>query len=396
MKINYKKTIYASFIGFITQAIVNNFAPPLFLTFTKNYHISLSGITMVTTVNFAVQLITDFLAIGFVDKIGYKWSAVLAHVLAGVGLISMAVLPDFTPHPLGGILSAVIIYAVGGGLLEVIMSPIVEACPTDNKEKAMSMLHSFYSWGQVGVILISTLFFFMAGISNWKIMAIVWAVIPLCNAVFFAIVPVPPMVQEGEARLGMGGVLKNKIFWLFALLMMCAGASEQAVSQWASSFAESSLGVSKTLGDIAGPMFFGVTMGATRTIYGKYGEKIKLQSFIIGSVVLCIFSYLLIGLSPVAAIGLIGCGICGMSVGVLWPGTFSMAAAGVKGGGTAMFALLALAGDLGCSFGPTVVGTASDFFGNNLKIGILTAIIFPAVLLVALLMSKNKLARKEA
>jgi len=390
MKQNYTKTIYVCFIGYIVQAVVNNFAPLLFLTFQSSYDISLSKITLLVTINFAVQLLVDLAAIGFVDKIGYRASAMLAHILAAAGLASLTVLPELFGNPFAGLLIAVIIYAMGGGLLEVLISPIVEACPTDNKEKAMSMLHSFYCWGHVGVVLLSTVFFVVAGISNWKVLALVWAVIPAVNTFMFAKVPIAPLIEDGEEGLAFGALMRNRMFWLFVVLMVCAGACEQSVSQWASVFAEQGLGVSKVIGDLAGPMLFAVMMGISRLIYGKYGERMNLKKFMTCSVLLCCTSYLIISLSPWPVLGLIGCGLCGMSVGILWPGTFSMASAGVRGGGTAMFALLALAGDLGCSGGPTFVGLVSGAFGDNLKTGILGAIIFPLILLMVLTFSRKK------
>lgn len=385
MKSGYQKTISASYIGYIVQAIVNNFAPLLFLTFQDSYHISLSKITLLVTVNFALQLVVDLLAAGFIDQIGYRTAAVLAHILTAAGLVCLTVLPSLLPDPFTGLLVSVLIYALGGGLLEVVISPIVESCPTENKEKAMSLLHSFYCWGHMGVVLISTVFFAVFGIHNWKIMTLIWALLPAANAVFFMRVPLTPLIPEGEAQIGIGTLLRKKSFWIFMLLMMCAGASEQAVSQWASTFAERGLGVGKTLGDLAGPMLFAGMMGLSRLFYGRYGHKIRLHHFMLCSVLICVFSYLLISLSPWPAVSLIGCGLCGLSVGILWPGTFSDAAASIRGGGTAMFALLALGGDLGCSLGPTVVGLVSGAAGDNLKAGILAAVFFPLLLLVGIL-----------
>lgn len=384
MKKNYQITIYACFVGYVVQAIVNNFVPLLFLTFQKSYGIPLSQITMLVTINFGIQLLVDLLSAGFLDRIGYRAAIVLAHGCSVAGLVSLTILPDLFPNAFTGLLAAVVIYAVGGGLLEVLVSPIMEACPTDNKEKAMSLLHSFYCWGHVAVVLISTIFFWIFGISNWKIMALFWAIIPLLNGIVFAKAPIAALIEEGEKGMSLKELCRNKIFWIFMLMMTCAGASEQAVSQWASAFAEKGLGVSKTIGDLAGPMAFATLMGISRAYYGKYGDKIDLDRFMAYSGLLCILSYLCISLIPVPVLGLAGCAVCGLSVGIMWPGTFSKASASLKGGGTAMFALLALAGDLGCSGGPTLAGIVSGHFQDNLRIGILAAIIFPVVLLVGL------------
>lgn len=390
-RMTYQSTIYACFIGYIVQAVVNNFVPLLFLTFHTQYNIPLSQITLLATINFAVQLIVDLVSVKFVDKIGYRTSMIIAHVCTAAGLLLLPVLPDLLPDPFAGIVLAVTLYAIGGGLLEVLVSPVMEACPTDNKEKAMSLLHSFYCWGQVGVVLLSTVFFAVFGIANWKILACIWALIPIVNGIFFTKVPIASLIEEGEKGLSIKELCSLRLFWVFMLMMICAGASEQAVSQWASTFAEKGLGVSKTVGDLAGPMSFAVLMGTSRLLYGKYGDKLDLDHFITASSILCIIAYLCISLIPNAVIGLVGCALCGLSVGIMWPGTFSKASASIKGGGTALFALLALAGDVGCSGGPTLAGFISGCFGDNLRIGILAAVIFPILLLAGTLaLKRNK------
>lgn len=389
MNHQYNRTITACFVGYIVQAIVNNFVPLLFLVFQRTYDIPLSQITLLVTFNFGIQLLVDLLSAGFVDKIGYRVSMVAAHILSAAGLILLAVLPEMLPLPFAGILISVMVYAIGGGLLEVLVSPVVEACPSDNKEKAMSMLHSFYCWGHVGVVLISTIFFQLFGIENWRMMAVLWAAIPLCNAYVFTRVPMAALLEDGDTGLGFKELFGMKIFWVLLVMMICAGASEQAVSQWASAFAEQGLGISKAAGDLTGPMAFAILMGAARAFYGKYGDKIHLDHFMIGSAGLCIISYLGISLLPVPQLNLIACAVCGLSVGIMWPGTFSKAAKALPRGGTVLFALLALGGDVGCSGGPTFVGFLSSRLGNNLKMGILAGIIFPVVLLIGVLLCQK-------
>ncbi|MBD7911883.1 MULTISPECIES: MFS transporter [Clostridium] len=385
---NYNHTIYASFIGYIVQAIINNFAPLLFLTFQKEYNVSLDKISLLITFNFGVQLMIDLLSAKFIDKIGYKISIVVAHIFAAVGLISLSILPTILSNPFGGLVVAVMLYAIGGGLTEVLVSPIVEACPTKRKEAAMSLLHSFYSWGQAAVILLSTAFFVVIGISNWRILTIIWAIVPLLNGIYYAIVPIETLNKEEEG-ISIRQLMKNRVFWLMVMLMICAGACEQAVSQWASAFAEAGLGVSKAIGDLAGPCAFALLMGSARVFYAKFSSKIELQKFMMISGGLCLISYLITSLSPYKVMGLIGCALCGLSVGIMWPGTFSISSLNIKGGGTAMFALLALAGDLGCSLGPTFVGFMSETLNNDLKKGILAAIVFPIMLIGGLLILKN-------
>lgn len=385
----YQKTLTACFIGYIVQAIINNFAPLLFLTFQDEYDISLSKITLLVTFNFGIQLLVDFTSVAFIDKIGYRASIVIAHIFSAMGLACLTFLPGLLAEPFIGLLISVMIYAVGGGILEVLVSPIVEACPTEHKEKTMSLLHSFYCWGHVGVVLISSGFFLLFGIENWRILALIWVLVPLFNTVLFMKVPIASLADTNVTALSPRMLIKQKVFWILVLVMICAGAGEQAVSQWASTFAEQGLGVDKAIGDLAGPMFFAIMMGTSRTIYGKYGHRLKLDRFMLFSGLLCILSYIMISISPWSVLSLIGCGICGLSVGIMWPGTFSISAVTIKGGQTAMFAYLALAGDLGCMSGPTLVGFISGCFQDNLKVGILAAIIFPVLLIVGVLAVKR-------
>lgn len=378
----------ASYLGYITQAIVNNFAPLLFVTFQKSFDISLEKIGYLVTVNFCIQLFVDFIAAKFVDKIGYRISIVAAHLFAGTGLILMGVLPFAFADPYMGLICAIVFYSIGGGLIEVLISPIVEACPTDKKSAAMSLLHSFYCWGHVAVILLTTLFFVTAGIDNWRILSALWAVIPLANAVYFCFVPINTLV-DCEKSAPIKELFKSKLFWILILLMICSGASEQGMSQWSSAFAETGLKVSKTLGDLLGPCMFAVMMGVSRVFYAAFSGRLKLMKFISVSCVFCVIGYLVSALSPVPALALVGCGICGLSVGILWPGVFSLAAERAPTGGTAMFALLALAGDLGCSSGPTLVGIVSSAFNDNLRVGFLAAIAFPVALIIGIMMLKR-------
>ena len=386
---NYEHTIIACYIGYITQAIVNNFAPLLFLTFVVEMHLTLGMITLLTTFNFGVQLLVDLASAPIVDRAGYRGSVMAAHLFAVLGLVGLAVFPTVLRAPLPGLLLAVFFYAVGGGLIEVLISPIVEACPTEKKEAAMSLLHSFYCWGHVAVVLLSTLFFRLAGIHNWRIMAVLWALIPLVNFFWFRKVPIYPIVAE-EEKTPLRDLLRSKLFWLLMIMMVCAGASEQGMSQWASAFAEAGLHVSKTAGDLLGPCLFAALMGSSRALYGKYSDHLPLKKMMIGSSHLCILCYLTAVFSPGAAGGLLGCALCGFSVGIFWPGTFSIAGWSLKSGGTALYALLALAGDLGCSGGPTLVGMVANANAGVLKTGLLAAAAFPVIMLVSVCFIKDR------
>lgn len=390
---NYQKTIRACFIGYIVQAIVVNFAPLLFVQFQTQYGVPLSKIAILITLNFGLQLLVDLVSALIVDKIGYRIIGVLAHAFSAAGLILLAFLPDLFLNPFAGMMIAMGTYAIGGGLLEVIISPMVEACPNDHKNTAMSLLHSFYSWGSAGVILLSTLFFFLFGIENWWLLSVLWAIVPIVNGINFMHIPIAELDGGADGGLSIAGLCRSGLFWVFILIMCCAGASEQAVAQWASAFAEEGLQVSKTIGDLAGPTLFAILMGLSRMLYGKYGEKLNQAHVMLASSFFCILAYLIISLSSSPVLGLVGIALTGFSVGVLWPGALSMAAARIRGGGTAMFALMALAGDVGCAGGPTLAGNIAEAFSNNLRLGILSAIAFPVVLVaVMLFLQKNKKA----
>ena len=387
-KKDYRKTKLACYLGFITQAISANFAPLLFLTFYRTWGISFADLALIPLVFFFTQLIVDFICARYVDRIGYRKSIVAAEVLSVAGLVLLAFLPDLMPLPFAGILISVVIYAVGSGLIEVLCSPIVEACPFENKAGMMSLLHSFYCWGSFGVILGSTLFFAVFGTEHWRILACIWALVPLYNVFNFRTCPIEPIVPEGES-MTMGQLLRTKIFWVFIVLMVCAGASELSMAQWASAFAESALHVSKTVGDLLGPCGFAVLMGLSRIWYGRYGEKVDLTVFMVLSGLLCVASYLLASLAHLPVLGLIGCVLCGFSVGIMWPGSISISSRKLPRGGTALFALLALAGDLGGAAGPAIVGNVSHAMGENIQTGLLSGICFPVVLVLCLLVLRK-------
>ncbi|MBO4650567.1 MAG: MFS transporter [Clostridiales bacterium] len=385
----YRKTLIACYLAFITQAIAANFAPLLFLTFHKDLGIPLGKVALVSTAFYFTQLIVDVICAKFVDRIGYRVAAVASEIASTVGLVCLAVLPSVLSDPFVGIIISVIIYAIGSGLIEVLASPIVEACPFNHKEAVMSLLHSFYCWGSVGVILLSTLFFAFFGISNWGWLACIWAIIPLYNVYNFATCPIEPLVQDGEG-MTIRSLFRTPMFFLGIVLMVCAGAAEMSMAQWASAFAESALGLSKTMGDLVGPCLFAITMGISRVIYGKYGSRIELTKYMLGSGALCLLCYILAALSVNPIICLIGCIFCGFSVGIMWPGTISILSKRLPTGGTAMFAFLAMAGDLGGAFGPWLVGFTSQMRDDDLKAGMLIACVFPIVLIATILGIKAK------
>jgi fucose permease len=387
---NYKLTLIACYVGYITQAIVNNFSPLLFLTFRLEFSLTLKQVALLSSLNFLIQLCVDLLSAKFVDKLGYRISIIMAHLFCAVGIAGLAIFPDLFHVAYIGLLLSFTLYAIGGGLIEVLISPMVEACPTKNKAAHMSLLHSFYCWGQVLVVLLSTVYFSIAGIENWRVPAYIWSIIPLLNAICFLFVPIFSYSdRDSESHSSIKQMIQTKGFLLFCILMLCAGAAELSVSQWASAFAEAGLHISKAAGDLLGPCLFALLMGISRILSSQIIKKISIGKLIFLATSLCTLSYFLIALSPSAFLSLLGCAICGFSVGILWPGTYSMASAAYPTGGTTLFALLALAGDLGCSLGPALVGIASAQCGDDLRSGILLAAIFPILLLVCLVIGKK-------
>ncbi|MBQ8611019.1 MAG: MFS transporter [Oscillospiraceae bacterium] len=395
MKLTYKATFRAACTGYIVQAIVNNLAPLLFIAFQDGFGLSRLQITSIITVNFLLQLGVDLVCAGFIDRIGYRAAAVLSMVMAAAGLVCMGVLPYALPDAYAGLMIAVFLNALGGGLLEVIISPIVEALPGESKSGSMALLHASYCWGCVLVILLSTGYFVLFGVENWRWLPMLWAAVPAVNLIFFLLVPMRSLLAEDEVQTPLLSLFKDGAFWVLFIMMVCAGASEQGMSQWSSLFAETGLQVSKTLGDLLGPCLFAVLMGAGRTFFGR-DRGIPLPAAIGASAVLCAASYLITVFSPWPLVSLLGCGVCGLSVAIFWPGTFSLAAEKFPRGGTALFAILALGGDLGCSFGPSVVGWVSNAAGGALQPGLFAAAAFPLVMLAMLLLSKRKKAAADA
>ena len=399
MKLTYKHTKYAAYIGYITQAIVNNLPALLFVTFNTDYGISLEKIGLLVTLNFGVQILVDLMAVKYIDRIGYRAGVVAAHVFAVLGLCCFGMLPEIMVDKYAAIVIAMVLNAIGGGLIEVLISPIVESLPGDEKASAMSILHSFYCWGHMAVVILSTAFFAFIGIENWRVLPFIWAAVPLFNIFFFSKVPLRVLVEESQ-RVPVSRLCKSGLFWMLMLLMVAAGASEQAMSQWSSLFAEAGLSVSKTMGDLLGPCMFAALMGTARLVYGVLGSRLNIRMSLMYTSLLCIASYLITVLAPWPIVSLIGCGLCGFSVGLMWPGVFSLSSQTYPAGGTAMFALLALAGDLGCGGGPGLVGLVSgrleDGLGvmNALKSGVGVAIVFPVLMVTGLVMLKRAVKQK--
>ena len=383
----YRLTFLACYLAYIVQAMVNNFAPLLFVTFHTTYSIPLDQIALLISINFGTQLVMDLVSAWVVDRIGYRCASLIAHFTAAVGIAGLGIFPSVFPTPFVGLVCASMLYAIGGGVIEVVVSPMVEACPSPRKAATMSMLHSFYSWGQLVAVLLSSLFFAVFGIANWRILAFIWAALPLLNGIFFLFVPiVEPGADPEKEKTPIRSLLRTRLFWVFVLLMVCSGAAELSVCQWASAFLETTIGLDKAVGDLAGICLFSVLMGTSRMIYGFFSEKLPLFRFMLVSGLLCVLAYVAVSFSPSPVVVLIGLALCGFSVGIMWPGTYSIAAKEIPGGGTAMFALLALAGDLGCTSGPSLVGLVANAHGGNLSVGLAVTMAFPTLFCIGMLL----------
>lgn len=401
MTLTFKHTKTACYLGYITQAVVNNLAPLLFVTFQRDFGIGFSKLGTLIVVNFAVQIAVDLLSSRIISMIGIRGACILAHIMSVTGLVLMGTLPMIMYNTFIGLLIALVCCAVGGGLIEVVISPIIEAVPSDNKASQMALLHSFYSWGQVSVVLLSTLYFVTAGIENWFLLPFIYAAIPFLNLFLFIKVPIAQLVEKGK-EMSISSLLRTRILWLMILFMICSGASEMVISQWSSLLAELGLGVSKTVGDILGPCLFAFLMALSRMFFGfKVTDKSLKPSLMICALG-CFLSFAIVAFSRASILSLIGCGLSGFFVGIMWPGIYSLSASKLPKGGTSMFVLLAFAGDIGCSSGSGLVGYVSDivkrtghsifkdiiYFADStqlgLKTGIIIAMIFPLILFAGL------------
>ncbi len=393
---NFKLTRFGCYICFIIQAIIINFPPVLFLIFSNSYSIPLSKITLLVIINFVCQFVMDSLSALFSSKLNYRVMVLTANVFSTAGLILLGILPDILPDPYIGLVIATLICAIGSGLIEVMGNPIMQSCPKEKEGFSMGLLHSFYAWGHLGTILVSTFFLLTFGEESWRIMSFIWALVPTANIVIFLFAPIEQPSPEMEKTSSLSSLAKTEMFWLFIFLMLLAGACEQGIAQWASAFAETALLTTaipkesvKLIGDLLGPCFFALTMAISRMVYPKICERLDLRKTMILSSSLCAVCYISAGLSQDPFIALIGCGICGLSVGIMWPGTLDLAAKSCTFVGTALFAMLSLAGDVGCTTGPALVGFAADALGGDLKTGLLLGAILPILLVLALIFFKS-------
>lgn len=393
MKENYTRTRRCCYFGAMIQALGINLAPLFFVTLREEFSISFEKIGRLVLITFLVQLCVDFLAVYFVDKWGYRRSMIAAHLFASAGLFLFGILPQTLPDAYVGMVIAVFVYSVGCGLLEVLISPTVDAIPADNKATSMAMVHAYYPLGQVLTILLTTVAVSIIGADCWWLIFLLWSLVPLCNLLYGLRAPFPPVLPENE-KTPMRALVMNPRFWLMLLMMVCAGAAEMAMAQWASLFAEEGLGVTKLVGDLLGPCLFAVCMGVGRFWYGNCGNNIRLRPLLTGCSAAAVVCYLLAVFVTVPLLALLSCALCGLAVSLMWPGTLSAASGDFPRGGTALFALLALGGDLGCSLGPWVAGAVADVSRYGLKAGLVAAAAFPLLLFLLLRICKKKTAKE--
>ncbi len=390
MKLTHRSTILACYNGYITQAICINLAPLFYLTFQSEFGLSVTAISTLIAFNFATQLLVDVIATRYSRRLNLRVVSVAAHLFSAAGLVGMSFLPYLFP-PYVGLLISVGLLGVGGGLTEVIISPLIEACPTSGKSGNMSLLHSFYCWGQAGVVLFSGIYFAFLDIAvYWRFLPIIWAIVPLLGAFAFCFVPIYRLPGDASGKSSARSLFKTPAFWGFLLMMFCAGATELTMSQWASAFAESALGIPKELGDLLGPCMFALMMGLSRALYGKFSHALDLRFLMKIGCVACAVAYLLAAFVPIPALSLLSCALCGLGVGIFWPGILSQSAKAIPMGGISMFALLAVAGDMGCLIGPSVSGTLVDLLGGDLRWVFCFTLPFPVILLIMLLFQSRK------
>ncbi|MCQ2069739.1 MAG: MFS transporter [archaeon] len=387
---DYRHTFNACYITYVIQAALVTLAPLLFVTFSEEFSLGLDEITLLTTLNFGIQLVFDIISTKVIDRVGFRSAMIVSHILVSTGLVTMAFAPYVLDSPYMGLVLGTLVYGAGGGISEVVVNPIVVSCPVEDRSKALTILHSFFCWGQAIVVVLCTLFFVLFGTAQWSVMLCLWAVLPIANTAYVSLVPMADGKVSGNDGNRINGLLKLKVFWLFVVLMLCGGAAEHAMGQWASAFAEETLGISKTAGDLVGLGLFAVFMAVARTIYGKSGEGTDLYRYMLLSTLMCIVCLAVAAFSPYPWLALAGCALCGFATGIYWPGTLGMSSTAIPMGGTAMFALLSLAGDVGCSTGPTVVGFAADLGGGSLAFGLATAIVFPLIMVACLVVSHRE------
>lgn len=379
-KINYTPTKISAYVGYFVQAIVNNFLPILFVAFQDIYGIGYEKLGRLIVFNFITQMVTDILSPKIISLLGYRKTAVMCQLIAALGLTLAAVLPNVLPNAYIGIVLAVIVYAFASGLMEVIISPMIEMLPTSNKSGNMSLLHSFYCWGQAITTVGTTLLLSAFGYRGWTYIPLIWAIVPFINA--FSFIRVPIVEPQPERKSDSFRVLfSDRRFRVFMLIMLCAGASEIAMAEWASVFAQNALGVSQIAGDLAGPCAFSLFMGLGRLLYAAFSEKISYRSTVIVLGLCCAVCYYIAAFASIPIFALAACALCGFTVSILWPGTISAGAVAFPRGDAVMFSVFAMCGDIGCCIGPWLLGVVAEHF--TLNIGFAVSSFFP-LLMVAL------------
>ena len=396
-QVSYKKTKIACYLGYVTQAISINLLPLLYLTFQNEFSVSLSQLGFLATLLFAVQMAVDLLATRFGKYVSYRWGSVAACALSALGLVLMCVLPKWMPHFYVGVMLATVILSIGGGLTEVLISPLVDAIPEEGKVGEMSLLHSFYCWGVVAVILFSTAFFALVGVSYWRWLVLLWSLVPAVTAVMFACIPIPPKTEEVHSHRSAPSVVRYGLFWVLMALMVFSGASEMAPAQWASFFAENNLGIPKAVGDLLGPCAFAVFQGLSRVVFSRMARRRDPRRILAWHAVGCLVAYAVIVLAPHPLLSLFGFCMCGWFVGPMWPGILSLCATRFPAGGTAMFAALALCGDVGCAAAPMMIGAVTDrlvtadwLSSSAMRGGFAVCMVFPALLVVGLWLLRKR------
>lgn len=400
---DYRLTIRCCYLGMFVQAIVINLAPILFIPFKEQLGLTFEQLGRLILINFVTQVAFDLIAGATVTRLGVRRMVVAAHILVTLGLWLFAWLPGRLTSPYAGLVIGTIVFSMGGGVLELLLSPIINAVPSERKAADMSLLHSFYAWGQMTVILLTALAVFVLPAGPWRWVAPFWSIVPALGAWGFSRAPIPPFVEE-EKRHRLRELLRVPAFLAAMLGLALAGASEIAISQWISAFAEKALRFPKLLGDLGGVCLFAAALGVGRTWYGLYGHKVCIRTRMIGGALLATVMYVLASLSPWPWVSLLACVMSGLAVSLFWPGLLSLTAVRFPLAGASMFAVLCAAGDMGCALAPWAVGLCADrvtalglgggmgwtpeAFG--LRMGLLAGALFPFGLLLVLIGLRQK------
>ena len=386
---NYKITKYTCYLFYVLQGTLLNLTPLLFVPLMEQYGLSYMKLGALASVNFATQLIVDIVLSKLTDKHRYRISLRLSASAAFIGYMIFAWAPGRLGDPYTWLLIGTVVYSIGAGLMEITISPLIHALPDKAKGKSMAILHSFYAWGVVLTVIVSTSVLAIIGRDKWNFIVTGWLIVPVIGFILSCIMPVPkPESGENERTAGSFRILIKPAFILFLAMIFFGSCAEAVMTQWSSAFLERAVGLDKLIGDIAGMSMFALMLGLCRMASAALDKKISLSTYMMLGTIGAVICYIIVSVSNVAAVSLIFCALTGFMVGMLWPGTLVLAADAFPKAGAWLFAYLAVAGDLGGVFGPWITGAIADRSGLNAGLG--AAAIFPVIGLICMIIYKRR------